>query len=195
MVSSNRRLKISTLKPWHEVVVPQADIRKGQFDESVFAADLSDVRADRGPLEYRDAETFFKKTYPTQGLVNLLGSILSRLAGKGAGEPVIQIQTPFGGGKTHSLIALYHLFCSPAETVSSPLGADVLKQAGVPAIPEAGVAAFVGTTAIRSRARRPGVILPTNSAATSWCRSTTSDTARRERRCSTRCWAADPYYC
>lgn len=96
------------MKPWHEVIVPHADIRKGNFDEAVFAADLSDVIADRGPLEYRDAQSFFRKTYPTRGLVNLLSAVASRLSGQGKGEGVIQIQTPFGGGKTHSLIALYH---------------------------------------------------------------------------------------
>lgn len=71
------------MKPWHQVVVLHRDIWAGQFDEFVFAADLSDVIADRGPLEYRDAQTFFRKTYPTQGLVNLLSAIVSRLAGRG----------------------------------------------------------------------------------------------------------------
>jgi predicted AAA+ superfamily ATPase len=107
------------MKPWHQVVVPHPDIRAGKFDESVFAADLSDVIADRGPLEYRDAEIFFRKTYPTQGLVNLLSAVVSRLSGKGRGEAVIQIQTPFGGGKTHSLIALYHLLTGPHELQGS----------------------------------------------------------------------------
>jgi predicted AAA+ superfamily ATPase len=98
------------MKPWREVIIPHEDIRRGGFDESVFAADLSDVLAGRGPVDYRDALTFCAKTYHTQGLVNLGAAVASRLAGKGSGEPVIQIQTAFGGGKTHSLIALYHLF-------------------------------------------------------------------------------------
>lgn len=73
----------------------------------VFAADLYEVSQGRGPDEYRDAEMFFKKTYLTEGLKNLLGVVEKRLSGKG-GDPVIQIQTPFGGGKTHALIAMYH---------------------------------------------------------------------------------------
>ncbi len=146
---------MNALKPWHQVVVPHADIRKGRFDESVFAADLSDVRAERSPLEYRDPLTFFRKTHPTQGLVNLLVAVLSRLGGKGVGKPVIQIQTPFGGGKTHSLIALYHLFGCPEEAKVSSLGQEVLQQADVEAVPAARVAAFVGTAADPLKGRTP----------------------------------------
>jgi predicted AAA+ superfamily ATPase len=135
------------MQAWHQVVVPHRDIRAGKFDESVFAADLSDVIADRGPLEYRDAELFFRKTYPTQGLVKLLSAIAARLAGKGSGEAVIQIQTPFGGGKTHSLIALYHLFQNPHIERDGELIAKVQEQAGVGAIPKARVVTFVGTAA------------------------------------------------
>jgi hypothetical protein len=135
------------MKPWHEVINPHRDIRAGRFDESVFAADLSDVVADRGPLEYRDAELFFRKTYPTQGLVSLLSAIASRLSGKGGGEAVIQIQTPFGGGKTHSLIALYHLFQNHRRERDGELIAKVQEQAGVGAIPKARVVTFVGTAA------------------------------------------------
>lgn len=126
------------MKPWHEVIVPHRDIREGRFDESVFAADLSDVVAGRGPLEYRDAQLFFHQTYLTTGLERLLQVVSNRLSGKGDGEAVIQIQTPFGGGKTHSLIALYHL-CTSAhlcmEANLSPLPSDVR------------VVTFVGTAA------------------------------------------------
>jgi predicted AAA+ superfamily ATPase len=135
------------MKPWYEVISPHPDIRAGRFDESVFAADLSDVVADRGPLEYRDAELFFRKTYPTQGLVKLLSAIASRLSGKGGGEAVIQIQTPLGGGKTHSLIALYHLFKNPQAESAAELISKVRERAGLDAIPTARVVTFVGTAA------------------------------------------------
>ncbi len=135
------------MKPWHQVILPHEDIRKGRFDEAVFAADLSDVLADRGPLEYRDPVTFFRKTYPTRGLVDLLARMLSRLGGMGDGEAVIQIQTPFGGGKTHSLIALYHLFRHSGELASSEAVAEILQMAGVDSVPPVRVAAFVGTAA------------------------------------------------
>lgn len=87
------------MKPWTQVVSPHSDIQSGRLDESVFAADLSDVVAERGPLEYRDAATFFRRTYPTRGLAHLLAEVVGRLAGTGRVEAVIQLQTPFGGAK------------------------------------------------------------------------------------------------
>lgn len=95
------------MKPFHTIAVPHDDILKGHLTMDVFAADLWEVANDRGPDEYKDAETFFRKTFVTQGLDNLLTVVKKRLEGKG-GDPFIQLQTPFGGGKTHALIALYH---------------------------------------------------------------------------------------
>jgi len=143
------------MKSWREVINPHPDIRAGKFDESVFAADLSDVIADRGPLEYCDAELFFRKTYPTQGLVSLLSAIALRLSGKGGGQAVIQIQTPFGGGKTHSLIALYHLFKNPQVASATELISKVRERAGLDAIPTARVVTFVGTAADPLRGKTP----------------------------------------
>ncbi|MEM4400773.1 MAG: DUF499 domain-containing protein, partial [Candidatus Nitrosocaldus sp.] len=73
----------------------------------IFAADLWEVFNKRGPDEYKDAETFFKKTFVTKGLDNLYKMVEERIKGKGR-DSVIQLQTPFGGGKTHALIGLYH---------------------------------------------------------------------------------------
>ncbi|MCS7282892.1 MAG: DUF499 domain-containing protein [Anaerolineae bacterium] len=135
------------LRPWHAVVLPHRDIREGRLDEAVFAADLSDVVAGRAPLEYQDAAAFFRRTYPTQGLVHLMGAVLARLSGLGRGEAVIQIQTPFGGGKTHALIALYHLFAARDVWAAAPPDAVLraLEEAGVERVPSARVVAFVGT--------------------------------------------------
>jgi hypothetical protein len=104
-----RRMKAwrLTMKAFHTVAIPHRDILEGRLTMDVFAADLWEVCRQRGPDEYRDSATYFQKTYLTQGLENLLGVVKKRLSGDG-GDPVIQIQTPFGGGKTHSLIALYH---------------------------------------------------------------------------------------
>lgn len=96
------------MQPWHEVLYPRESVRLGQFSEATFAADLSDVIHRRGPGEYVQSETFFEQTFPTAGLKHLLRNVAIRLMGKG-GSAVIQLQTAFGGGKTHSLIALYHL--------------------------------------------------------------------------------------
>lgn len=95
------------MKAFHTVAIPHKDILGGRLTMDVFAADLWDVCQKRGPDEYKDADTFFKKTYMTEGLNNLLSVVERRLDGQG-GDPVIQIQTPFGGGKTHALIAIYH---------------------------------------------------------------------------------------
>ncbi|MDZ7295829.1 MAG: DUF499 domain-containing protein [candidate division KSB1 bacterium] len=143
------------MKSWTQVVTPHIDIRTGKLDESVFAADLSDVVAERGPLEYRDAATFFRKTYPTQGLLNLLAAMRGRLSGVGSGEAVIQIQTPFGGGKTHSLIALYHFIKHGDELSDSGAMAEILERAGAGSVPKAAVVTFVGTNADPLKGRTP----------------------------------------
>ncbi|RMF28240.1 MAG: ATP-binding protein [Chloroflexi bacterium] len=93
--------------PFHTIAVPHEDILAGRLTMDIFAADLWEVDKGRAPDEYRDPVRFFQKTYQTEGLTHLLSVVERRLAGKG-GDPVIQIQTPFGGGKTHALIAMYH---------------------------------------------------------------------------------------
>ncbi|MCB0032357.1 MAG: ATP-binding protein, partial [Anaerolineales bacterium] len=100
-------MDIPGLKNWYDIIPPHEDIRKGNFDEAIFAADLGDVADGVAPPDYRDPYLFFKKTYPTQGLQNLLSRVQETLT-TGKGSSVIQIQTPFGGGKTHALVAIYH---------------------------------------------------------------------------------------
>ncbi len=92
---------------FHTIAIPHDDILQGRLTMDVFAADLWEVYKGRGAEEYRDPTLFFKKTYQTEGLSTLLDVVQARLKGKG-GDPVLQIQTPFGGGKTHALIAMYH---------------------------------------------------------------------------------------
>ena len=93
--------------PFHTIAVPHRDILEGRLTLDVFAADLWEVFRGAAPDEYKDPTQFFEKTYQTDGLKNLLSIVEGRLKGQG-GDPVIQIQTPFGGGKTHALIAMYH---------------------------------------------------------------------------------------
>ena len=95
------------MKPFHTIAVPHRDILEGNLTMNVFAADLWETYLGRAFPEYKDPNLFFKKTYITEGLKNLLDVVENRLKGHG-GDPVIQIQTPFGGGKTHALIALLH---------------------------------------------------------------------------------------
>jgi len=92
---------------FHTIAIPHNDILQCRLTMDVFAADLWEVYKGRGADEYRNPELFFQKTYQTEGLKTLLDVVESRVEGKG-GDPVIQIQTPFGGGKTHALIAMYH---------------------------------------------------------------------------------------
>jgi hypothetical protein len=95
------------MRNWFDLITPHADIRKGNFDEAVFAADVGDVAEGKAPTDYNDPYLFFKKTYLTDGLTNLLTRVHDKLSG-GQGSGVIQIQTPFGGGKTHALVTIYH---------------------------------------------------------------------------------------
>ena len=95
------------MRAFHTIAIPHRDILEGKLTMEVFAADLWGVYNGEGPDDYKDPETFFRKTYMTQALKNLLNIIERRLLREG-GDPVIQLQTPFGGGKTHALIAMYH---------------------------------------------------------------------------------------
>ena len=96
------------LTPWREIITPHADVASGRFEQAEFAADLYEVLIGNAESEYQDPRAFFARTYLTQGLREMLTGAARRLSGDG-GDPVIELQTNFGGGKTHSMIALYHL--------------------------------------------------------------------------------------
>jgi hypothetical protein len=114
------------VRNWYDIIPPHADIRKGHFDEAVFAADLGDVASQDAPDDYRDPYLFYKKTYLTAGLENLLKRVHTKLT-EGQGPSVIQIQTPFGGGKTHALVAIYHYLKNGKKVESLlPPGIDLV---------------------------------------------------------------------
>ena len=130
------------LKPWREVVTPHADVASGQYQQAEFAADLWQVKLGEGGDEYRDPGEFYRRTYLTDSLRGLLGGAARRLAGEG-GDPVVQLQTNFGGGKTHSMLALYHLFSGiPARELSGM--EEVLGKAGVDIPPQVRRVVLVG---------------------------------------------------
>ena len=106
------------LKPWREAARPNGDVMEGTFREAEFAADLQQVHDGRAASEYGNPVAFFERTYVTPGMRTLLDNALRRIAGRG-GDPVIQAKTGFGGGKTHSLIALYHLTAHAAAVTGS----------------------------------------------------------------------------
>lgn len=95
------------MKAFTQIVNINKDIIEGRLTMDVFAADLWQVVIGKAPLDYQDADLFFRKTYMTKGLENIFRVAKGRLEGR-IGDSVIQLQTPFGGGKTHTLIALYH---------------------------------------------------------------------------------------
>lgn len=95
------------MKAFNQIATPHSDILQGKLTMDIFAADIWQVLNGKAPADYLDRDLFFNKTYPTKGLKNLLEVVKKRLKG-GGGDSVIQLQTPFGGGKTHALIALYH---------------------------------------------------------------------------------------
>jgi predicted AAA+ superfamily ATPase len=105
------------LKPWREVIEPHRDIQTGNFSSAEFAADLARVARQEGSDEYVKPVEFFRRTYLTEGLRDLLVRAARRIGGDPNAMPVVNLQTSFGGGKTHSILALYHLFSG------EPLGA------------------------------------------------------------------------
>ena len=122
-----------TIKPWREVVTPHKDVASGRYSQAEFAADLWQVHLGEGTDEYRKPTEFFRRTFLTQSLRDLLVGAMRRLAGQG-GDPVVQLQTNFGGGKTHSMLALYHLFSGAAP--GELLGVDALMgEAGIEQLP------------------------------------------------------------
>jgi len=131
-----------TLKPWREVVTPHADVASGRYQQAEFAADLWQVHLGEGSEEYRNPQEFFRRTFLTESLKELLVGGVQRLSGKG-GDPVVQLQTNFGGGKTHAMLALYHLF-SGANTAELAGVDAVLVASGVKTLPKVKRVVLVG---------------------------------------------------
>ncbi len=119
----------SQLPSWRDVMRPQSDVAEGRYSRAEFAADLAQVSRGEGSPVYCDPAEFFARTYLTAGLSNLLVAALKRLSGRG-GEPVIQLKTAFGGGKTHSLLALYHLMGGRFSRGQVPILGPVMERAG-----------------------------------------------------------------
>lgn len=135
------------LLPWFMNVRPHEDIEKGYLDESVFAANLGDVALNRGKDVYLDPERFFQKTYFTAGLKNVVRQVIKGLNGNESSENrVISLQTGFGGGKTHSLISLYHLIKAGKKAADWELISDIIQEIGKPMFDHANVAVFTNTT-------------------------------------------------
>ena len=131
---------------WKTHAIPHPDVLSGQMRQSDFAADLSKVAAGTAPAEYQNPEAFFARTYLTQGLSSLLRDVAKRLSGQG-GDPVLELQTNFGGGKTHTLLAVYHLASRRVPTERLAGIPALLDEAGIAQLPVARVAVFDGSHA------------------------------------------------
>ena len=121
------------LTPWREVLKPHPDVLSGRFKESEFAANLHSVAHETGTTsaEYSDPIEFFRRTFLTAGLKDLLTQAANRVAGGAPAAPVINLQTTFGGGKTHSMLAVWHLFSSvPASELPQEIQ-EILHSAGL----------------------------------------------------------------
>lgn len=143
----------SGLKPWRLVVQPHPDVASGRYLQAEFAADLAQVIQGKADKEYGEPIEFFRRTYLTEGLTTLLATGVRRLTGQG-GDPVVQLQTSFGGGKTHSMLALYHLLGGKIRLSDIPGGEALAAQIGKVDLPHANRAVIVGTAFNPANPRR-----------------------------------------
>ncbi|MFC1697104.1 ATP-binding protein [Nanoarchaeota archaeon] len=142
------------LKPWREIIVPHKDVSGGKYQQAEFAADLAQVLSGKAEPEYQDANEFFNRTYMTEGMKLLLASSLRRACNIN-GDPVIQLKTAFGGGKTHTMLALYHLF-KEKKIQNHPTVKEVLDYVKLKEIPKAAIAILVGTAIDPSKPKSIG---------------------------------------
>ena len=146
-----------SLKPWREIARPHKDVLEGTFKQSEFAADITQVANGTATPEYQDAEKFFSRTFITEGMRLLLVSVAQRLAGLG-GDPVIQLQTAFGGGKTHTMLAVLHLASRKVSTDKLAGIPPLLDQAGITDLPHANIAVLDGIAMSVSQGKQHGTI-------------------------------------
>jgi Protein of unknown function (DUF499) len=146
---------IETLKPWYAVATPHEDIRAGRLEEAVFAANLWAVIQGTAPDVYLDPEEFYRKTYMTVGLATVLSRVSTALRGGEAGDRIISLQTAFGGGKTHTLVALWHLAKHAKKLKRSASAAELRRVLGEQ-FPEniRGVAVFTNASCDATQGRK-----------------------------------------
>ncbi|MDD4082191.1 MAG: DUF499 domain-containing protein [Sphaerochaetaceae bacterium] len=131
------------LRPWREVISPHKDVAGGKYQQAEFAADLAQVLSGKAEKEYQDATEFFNRTYLTEGMRLLLISVIKRTT-QIDGEPVVQLKTAFGGGKTHTMLALYHLF-KDKKSENHPTIKKLLQDIKIKKLPDVKIAVLVGT--------------------------------------------------
>jgi predicted AAA+ superfamily ATPase len=145
------------LTPWRDVLPPHDDVATGNFQASEFAADLYkvSVSSEDAGGDYADPVAFFSRTYLTEGLRDLIDRAVRRLSGDDNASPVINLQTNFGGGKTHSMLALWHLAAGLSATEYGQEVQDLLKESGYGKMPEVSRVALVGNHISPSGSTKP----------------------------------------
>ena len=116
--------------PWHKVVQLREDVKSGELSLAIFAADLYDVVMGKARSVYQDPQEFFALTYPTFNLRELARDVVTRLAGK-HDKAIRQLELTYGGGKTHTLITLFHLVRDPAHLPHLPSVAEFTEHIGM----------------------------------------------------------------
>src|SRR6266581_3686897 len=116
--------------PWHKVVQLREDLKSGELSLAIFAADLYDVVMGKARSVYQDPQEFFALTYPTFNLRELARDVVTRLAGK-HDKAIRQLELTYGGGKTHTLITLFHLVRDPAHLPHLPSVAEFTEHIGM----------------------------------------------------------------
>ncbi len=152
------------LQPWFRIAEPHMDIKQGRLDESIFAANLSEVALGNGREIYNNPVMFFSKTYFTAGLKSIAKTVIKGLNGsEDAENRVISLQTGFGGGKTHTLISLYHICKWGKKSISSSYVSDLLAYTGSPEFDSARIAVFTNATndAANGRTTADGIHIQT----------------------------------
>ena len=134
------------LPAWFNSIMPQYDIRNGQLDESIFAANIEEVATGTAPVVYQDIVSFFDRTYVTDGMRELIRRVVQAMNGKESQNRVISLQTGFGGGKTHSLISLYHVVKDSRTFKDLAAARAILDPEDMPQFDNARVAVFTQNT-------------------------------------------------
>lgn len=144
---------LSGLPSWRDVIEPHPDVAQGKYRKAEFAANLARVVDGKATVEYRDPVEFFSRTYITEGMRRLLSEAIKRINGTG-GEPIVQLKTAFGGGKTHTMLALYHLLRDNASKDNIPAIQALLSELKL-GLPHVNIAVIVGTEPDLTNKRRP----------------------------------------
>lgn len=148
---------------WFTNVYPHYDIRNGALDESVFAANISEVALGIGQEVYSNPTMFFEKTYITAGLRDIANRVIRALNGEESENRVVSLQTGFGGGKTHTLISLFHIAKAGRSLLNSAYTANLLQEGVTPDFENAKVAVFTNNTTdvVQGRTTDEGITIYT----------------------------------